>query len=570
MAGISDLGNGIGYIYVTDTTDTNDIKYNILNESLGARAAKLLGMQSSNIGSNLQAYGIIVVGTPSGSGNISAVNVDGVNQMKVSVSFTIASTAAEIATDIETNINNTTPGSGYNYTALAINGTVYLYAPLSAGASANGGVITVSISANLTVTTTDVDNGSTSSSTSYDESSGFRFFIDSSAGAVEGTNSGVEITDYICPKGLNSGIPVVAATIADGEVNITRVSAIQYLVVDTEGAAGTDDLDYINPIGFTIGDVIILNGTSASRVVTVTNSGNIITQGAVNFDTGNKANNIILGYTGTSWVELSKSTTAVPTAAEFRTANFPFLTSTAYGSTGLSPADNTTVTLTANSSTQRQVINSSATLTTGNYVVTCSTTGAKKGDWFLIQYDAQVTVGSYDVIIGDLTLSDADALTGGIVVIAYYEGTVWQYSHFKDFGSYAKVQTADYAADSITVAKVEDNLKYEVIVFPVSFNPGETAQNKIEMPYSGTVSKMTAYSTSIIGDDSTITPKNNTGTVMGSGTITFSASDPVNTGYTSTPSTNNTFVAGDILEFLTQTSTLGSGTALVSVKITRS
>lgn len=570
MAGIDSLGNGIGYIYVTDTTNTNDIKYNILNDTLGARAVKMYGLQAANVGANLVATGTVTIDTITGAGNFTKLDINGVGQITSSIAYTGVTTTSELAAEIATAVNATTPTSGVNYTAIAISNVVYLFAPQTSGDSVNGHTVVVSFSANATGSVTDIDGGTASYTNEYNDSFGYRFFIDASSSAIEGKKSGIEITQFLCTRGFEGGLPIINATISSGAITVERQAAIQFVIVDTEGAAGTDNLDNINPVNFATGDIIHLLGANASRVTTVTNSGNIVTQGAVNFDTGNYANMITLTKSGSSWYEISKSTTAVPTAAEFRTANFPFLTSTAYGSTGLTPADNTTVTLTANSSTQRQVVSGSATLSTGNYVITISTTGAKKGDWFLIQYDAQVTVGSYDVIIGDLTLSDADALAGGIIVLGYYEGTVWQYSHFKDFGSYAKVQTADYAADSITVAKVEDNLKYEVIVFPVSFNTGETAQNKIEMPYSGTVSKMTAYSTSIIGDDSTITPKNNTGTVMGSGTITFSASDPVNTGYTSTPSTNNTFVAGDILEFLTQTSTLGSGTALVSVKITRS
>jgi hypothetical protein len=55
---------------------------------------------------------------------------------------------------------------------------------------------------------------------------------------------------------------------------------------------------------------------------------------------------------------------------------------------------------------------------------------------------------------------------------------------------------------------------------------------------------------------------------MTSGTITFTASDARGTAYTSTPSANNTFIAGDILTLTTAKVTAG-GWARVSITYTR-
>lgn len=104
----------------------------------------------------------------------------------------------------------------------------------------------------------------------------------------------------------------------------------------------------------------------------------------------------------------------------------------------------------------------------------------------------------------------------------------------------------------------------------VSFETGEVGDFKIKMPFAGTVTEIYAYCYKAIAatDNGTITPKNNAGTTMTSGTITFTASDARGTAYTSTPSANNTFVAGDLITFTTAKATAG-GKVMLSIKTTR-
>ena len=110
----------------------------------------------------------------------------------------------------------------------------------------------------------------------------------------------------------------------------------------------------------------------------------------------------------------------------------------------------------------------------------------------------------------------------------------------------------------------------DTVQLQVSFESGYTGDFKIKMPYAGTVTEIYAYATKAIGstDNGTITPKNNAGTTMTSGTITFTASDARGTAYTSTPSANNTFIAGDILTFTTAKTTSG-GVVQLSISVTR-
>ena len=115
----------------------------------------------------------------------------------------------------------------------------------------------------------------------------------------------------------------------------------------------------------------------------------------------------------------------------------------------------------------------------------------------------------------------------------------------------------------------------EVITLLVSFEAaGGTTPSvgdfKIKMPYAGTVTEIYAYAVKAIAgtDNGTIVPKNNGGTTMTSGTITFTASDARGTAYTSTPSANNTFAAGDLLTFTTAKTTAG-GLVQLSITVTR-
>lgn len=138
------------------------------------------------------------------------------------------------------------------------------------------------------------------------------------------------------------------------------------------------------------------------------------------------------------------------------------------------------------------------------------------------------------------------------------------------------VTTAKILAANVTTAKLEANLTYEVLNLEISFEAAagvvpSVGDFKIKMPYPGTVSEIYAYATKAIAgtDNGTIIAKNNAGTTMTNGTVTFTASDARGTAYTVSPSANNTFVAGDILTFTSAKTTAG-GWALLSIKVIRS
>jgi hypothetical protein len=115
----------------------------------------------------------------------------------------------------------------------------------------------------------------------------------------------------------------------------------------------------------------------------------------------------------------------------------------------------------------------------------------------------------------------------------------------------------------------------EVITLLVSFEAaGGTTPSvgdfKIMMPYAGTVTQIYSYAVKAIAgtDNGTIVAKNNAGTTMTSGTITYTASDARGTAYSVTPSASNTFAAGDLLTFTTAKTTAG-GLVQLSIMVTR-
>ena len=124
---------------------------------------------------------------------------------------------------------------------------------------------------------------------------------------------------------------------------------------------------------------------------------------------------------------------------------------------------------------------------------------------------------------------------------------------------------ATVSAGTWSVGSISD-----VITLDVSFESGEVGDFKVKLPYACTVTEIYAYAYKAIAgtDNGTIVPKDNGGTTMTGGTITFTASDARGTAYTSTPSSNNAFSAGQLLTLTTAKTTAG-GKALVSVKVTR-
>ncbi|MBA7684827.1 hypothetical protein ES703_93240 [subsurface metagenome] len=93
-------------------------------------------------------------------------------------------------------------------------------------------------------------------------------------------------------------------TIAGGAITVTRSNH----EVDTQGDAGTDNLDTIN--GFTDGMILVLKAKHPARTVVVRDGvGNIELEGGVNMELDNMAKKLYLFYddgTVPRWYEISR------------------------------------------------------------------------------------------------------------------------------------------------------------------------------------------------------------------------------------------------------------------------
>jgi len=568
MSSISTLGNGTGFIYIVKPDGTS-ILNNVTNDIEGERLIKKKATEAVSVALNQAGQGTSTIGAPSGVGNVTAVTINGINQINANIAYTGATTAIALAVLIETGINSFTPASGPNYTAIAIGAIVYIIAPASAGSSVNGEAITVSNSGNLSTVETAVEGGSDASQI-FDEESGFRFFLNSTGTEGDLTNA-TEITDFLIPRGGQSASDQQASTLVSGVLTLPRNSAVTTVTAETEGAAATDDMTDITPTGWAEYDFLYFHGTDVGRVITVKTTGNIVLSGSNDFDSGGLEKTLVLQHIAGKFYEVARSSQQIGAIADYRAAGFPF------PSQGLDviavPSVGGTETLTV--ITNKQFIGFQGTETlSGNYDIVLDTTGAIAGDKYFISWDAAITVGAFAVTFNGTTLTATQALNGSILITAFYTGSVWTHNILADFADSAKdykIESRNLNNGAVTVEKLESSLQSEVFHMSLSFESGELGDYRIKMPYPGTVIEMFSQNTLLIEatDDACIQGKNNAGTSMTGGKITRPGGSAFGTSLqTATPTANNTFIAGDILRFETDKPTAG-GKATLSVKVQR-
>jgi hypothetical protein len=582
MAAIDYIANGNGYLYVV-ATDGTTVLQSIQNTVDGASRVRQIGSYVSAIGANLPSYGIIAVtSVDAGGGDVDTLTVNGVAIIGSPVTITAGDTASVVALNVANAINAYTPLSGPKYLARNSGTKIYLYAPIEQASTPNGYAIVISGDGASTYSTTAFSGGVTSSSNIYDTKIGRRFFINAnfdasgcacgeSAGPGDLTNA-IEITEYIIVTGINGSLQRETATIDSvGAIsNTTRYGVLTVVDVDTNSGAATDNLDNIF-YAAADGDILIIKEGSGNTITIRHNEGNIRLAGAANKTIdADSYDAIFLQYNAENayWEEISGKN-AMPSVATARAAGQPWLTPTLYGTASITAANNTTVTYTVNTDNRIIDITGTLTLSSGNFAVAFSTSGAIKGDTFIVRYNANITIGAYQVTIGGKALTAHESLKGGLILEIEFNGTSWDVSILYSFDSGYRIGTDDILDANVTVPKLESDLQIEDRDLPVSFETDEVGDMKIKMGYPGAVSLVTAYVTKAIAatDDATIVCKDNAAASMG--TITLTASSAIGTAFTLTPSSNNTFVAGDVLTFTTAKSTKG-GKAHLSIKITRS
>ena len=569
---ISSLGNSVGWIYVTQPDGTSLVS-SLLNATDYARQVKAMGVSASSLALNQAAVGTINISACTGNGSITQILIGGINQISSSIAYTGATTPSQLAALIVTGINNYTP-TGNDYTSLNIAGVVYVLAPSTAGSSVNGLSITVSNTGNLTSSSTDLSGGSDASNV-YDQNFGYRFFLNATSGAVEGDLTGsTEITNFIVQRGMQAAADSQNVTISSGLISPIRNSSNGILIVNTEGSAASDDLTDIVPTGWAEWDTVIIRGVNAARIVTVKSSGNIRLSGSNDFSTGGNEKTLTIQYHSGIFYETARSTQSIGSVNDYRTAGFPFdlegAETTAIGAGGGSK------TLTVGAQKKLQSFTGNVTLG-ADYTITLDNTGAIAGDEFVLYYDATITKGAFDIKVVGLqtkTLTATQALRGSFAIYCYFTGSGWATNLFYNFFNVSplpKIENDFIEDGTITAAKLNTSARTEILTVPVSFEATfNNATNKVKLPYACTVKSIYAIATKAIAntDNATITLKDNGGTGMTGGVITFTASDAQNTAYSSSVTANNTLSSGDLLTILCAKTT-GGGAALVTIEIER-
>lgn len=119
------------------------------------------------------------------------------------------------------------------------------------------------------------------------------------------------------------------------------------------------------------------------------------------------------------------------------------------------------------------------------------------------------------------------------------------------------------------IAHLEAALLKGMTVIPMSFETGFQMALRVYFPYKVTINKIRGIVTKAIAasDNGTITAANSSGD-MASGVVTATASDPLTTAYSVSPTTNNVILADGYVQ-LTSAKTTPGGEVLVTIEWTR-
>lgn len=472
MSVLQKIGNGSGYLYVGNIADTQIISA-LENTLQNVPAFLKTASASRGVGAGQLGFGLVeVTSIDAAGGTLSSVTINGNNQLGSSVVYPGGTTTAGLATLIAAEINKTT-STGTDYWAIACENVVRVIPNLSTvDPDVNNHTIAVVDGSSTVYTLTDVD-GAAGGTDAYGDW-GYRFWIDEDESATATSKAGAtEITRYVVNNDFNGVIPSSSVTISGGCATISRFGNIQFVNIDTEASAGTDDLDGI--VGeFVDGDIIYLIGEAGARVVTAKDGvSNINLTNSTDWVSSDDSNVLALRYESANWYEVFRSENTVSTDATITgdgTSGSPLAVATPFpGFTDL-PTD---------------------------YSVTLATVA---------------TSGAYSDLTG--TPSDVRQTT-----------------------------------------------------MLLSFETNEQGDMKFPMEVDCTVNKVTAYVAKAIAatDNATIDCKDNAAASMG--VVTCTASAGIGTAFTLSPSSNNTFTAGDIMTMTTAKTTVG-GKVLVTIKYT--
>lgn len=503
---ISDLGNGVGFIYVEEKS-SGDILTSLPNNQDGVRSAKQLGIQSAPVASEIQATGkanFTADFTHAGPDlTISAVNIDGVNQFSASLVFAVSKTKEELAQAVRDEINAAVPGSGPDYTAFVDGATVVIVAPAGTGASVNGDTLAMIVSGGSGYsdfnTGDDQISGGSASDDITDSGTGYDFFLGAEASAVEGDKTGaLDITNFIVPKKVDSQqkleLPVMTAATnklfsADFPGGYIRNSAYVDVECDIDVSG---ELHNIDPTDFFENDQVTIKAKDSARIITfkdesTVTGGNIILQGQQDFLTGDKTRTITLALfndptDGLIWLEVSRNPSPVPSTSELRAAGLNA------GAPGVKSiviaAGGGTVELEVGVDPQVIFITGNVTLTSPWSLIMKAATTTKAGDSFFIVWAASITPNGNSVDIFGIGIDATPLVSGTNVGFATFiaDGApgspfvTWANDHF----AAGMIEALSLATDAVETVKIKDLNVTTAKIAALAITPAQLAASSVE------------------------------------------------------------------------------------------
>lgn len=574
--GINDLLDGKGFVYKVEK-GTSNILEAIPNTPESRTRIKNLSLEITTLYTNLISTGSITITAVSGTNNVTAIRIGAENQISANIDVTGKDTTT-LATAVANAVNSWTPPAGVDYTASAVGTKVTIYSTVADGAGSNGFTIAfITDDVAITATTVDMANGTTANDTAdfdvyvdADYSSSSTSCAGDGVAEEDSIANAIDITDKFVHTSANTNIKNDDYVIADDSITPLRKGAKSTLTVDTESAAPTDGLTTIGAENHVEGDIIVITGLDTGKVTTIQDSGNI-KMAAGNFVTAGVEAKLTLVRTdkhatvAVKWVETSRSLGQVPTVTEFRLNDYPFgiegYLTTALPTSGI-------ITLTPGTSKVWQTYTGTQTLS-GNLSIEFATATAKEGDKFIVEYKGIITLGAFAFKIGGLPLTAKQALIGNLIIEGRYYGSAWRVTiRTNIYNNLAKLENDDILDATLKIEKVTADRKTEIISKEISFETGEIGDMKLQLPYKGSITKISVWVSKLIEatDDGSIVFKNAAAVTFA--TITVVKNSAIGTGFSDSPSANNTFDAGDTLVFTPSKVTAG-GKVNVDFQITR-
>jgi len=541
-ASIVDFGNEQGLLYITEIDGTTFINAEIDNNQAGVDEVKRDALNRAPVGGQVNPFATFEVELVTVAGNLTTLNINGINQL--SSTPTLDSPEEDSATEIAASINAHTPATGPNYTASSSGKIVYIYPAENVGSSLNGQVVTETHTGTATLNYTNIDGGQDGNE-EYSQINGRRYWMDADYGATGCSGAGtalpgdltnaIEITPYVIKRGAEGGIPIYDQTVDANLklVDYVRLENIQQISVRM-GAPTT--LEFIPTNTAVLGDVLVMYSTGSTITfedLTVATQGNIMLSQQTSYPSDGEEEAIAFrlvndSVNGMVWAEMWRSIPAIGAGL--------------VGTTELA----------------------ALSVTTGKMALLAV-------DSTILDDDAVTTVKILDLNVTEAKLADLSVTNGKLGLLSVDTPQLALLSVDSSILDDDAVETAKILDGNVTVAKLESSLQKELIVVPVSFEEaGVMGLIKVTIPYACDVTAIDAAVTKLIeaSDDATIIPKNHAGTAMTSGQIDLTAASPLGNIFSSAPTANNSFVAGEVLSLESAKATVG-GISLVSVELTR-